>query len=96
MADPITACVLASAPELATLATLETVLSLARQALLAEHPILRLDADARDEPATLREARCLLRRIAPIQTSLARYRSAVFDALSLSSTIGNHAADLPF
>jgi hypothetical protein len=95
MAEPITACVLASAPELATLATLEAVLSLARQALLAEHPTLRLDA-YHDEPATLREARCVLRRITPFETALTRYRRAVFDALSLASSVRDSAADLPF
>lgn len=94
---PITPDVLANAPELAALAVLENLLSVATQALVAEHSSLREQPwphELHGEPVSLREARRILRRITPLEAALVRYRIAVLDALPLP--VGDDASDLPF
>ena len=83
--EPITPDVLADAPELATLVALDTLLSVATQALIAEHSTLRhaqWPLDLQEEPPTLRAARSVLRRISPLRSALLRYRRAVREALA--------------
>ena len=74
---------LAQAPELATIAALDTMLFLVARVLAAEHPTLsHSDPLARaGEPATLREGRRILRNIIPLRAALARYRRAALEAL---------------
>lgn len=72
---------LAAAPELATLALLETALSLCTAALLAEHPTLGHDLRPDPEPPSLREARRLIAAAHRFRGTIARYRSAVTDSL---------------
>jgi hypothetical protein len=95
--EPITADLLADAPELATLAVLERSLLVATQALIAEHSTLRQvqwPLELQEEPATLREARRVLRRITPLQAALLRYQRAVLEAVGPRG--GNQTEDLPF
>lgn len=86
---------LAQAPELATLAALDKMLFLVARVLVAEHPTLsRQDPLARrDEPATLREGRRILRSLTPLRAALARYRRAALEALEPPSPDDD---ELPF
>ena len=72
---------LAAAPELATLALLETALNVCTAALLAEHPTLGHDLRPDPEPPSLREARRLLAAAHRLIHTVARYRNAVVDSL---------------
>lgn len=72
---------LAAAPELATLALLETALTVCTAALLAEHPTLGHDLRPDPEPPSLREARRLIAAARRFRGTAARYRSAVIDSL---------------
>jgi len=72
---------LAAAPELATLALLETALSVCTAALLAEHPTLAHELRPDPEPPSLREARRLLAAAHRFRGTVARYRSAITDSL---------------
>jgi hypothetical protein len=67
---------LAAAPELATLAVLETAAIMAILALGAEHPELATDNFDRPEPA-LRAAIELIKLARAIDLALARYRRAL-------------------
>jgi hypothetical protein len=72
---------LTAAPELATLALLETTLTICTAALLAEHPTLGHDLRADPEPPSLREARRLITAAHRLRSTVARYRDAVIDSL---------------
>ena len=72
---------LTAAPELASLALLETALSVCTAALLAEHPTLDHDLRLDPEPPSLREARRLIAAAHRVLGSVARYRDAVLDSL---------------
>lgn len=72
---------LAAAPELATLALLETPLSVCTAALLAKHPTLGHELRPDPEPPSRREARRLLAAAHRFQGTVARYRDAVVDSL---------------
>ena len=78
---PIDHRLLAAAPELATLALLETALSVCTAALLAEHPTLGHDLRPDPEPPSLREARRLIAAAHRFRGTLTRYRGAVIDSL---------------
>ena len=84
-ADPAPALLerrlLAAAPELATLALLDTALDVSTTALLAEHPILDHELRPDPEPPSLREARRLIAAAHRLRCTVARYRSAVIDSL---------------
>lgn len=71
----------AAAPELATLALLETALRVCTAALLAEHPTLGHDLRPDPEPPSLREARRLIAAAHRLLGTVARYRDAVLDSL---------------
>jgi hypothetical protein len=73
---------LAAAPELATLALLESALTVCATALRAEHPTLDHDLRPHPEPLSLREARRLLAAAHRLLGCVDRYRSAVFDSLA--------------
>jgi hypothetical protein len=75
---------LRAAPELAGLALLDTALTLAVDALCAEHPTLGHPTQP-DEPPSLRSARYLLAGAQRLQLSLARYDLAVRDAVGATS-----------
>ena len=89
---PIDRRLLAAAPELASLALLDTALAICTTALLAEHPTLDHDLRPDPEPPSLREARRLLAAVQRFRCTVARYRSAVIDSLA---THRHHDAD-PF
>jgi hypothetical protein len=72
---------LAAAPELATLALLDTALDVCTTALLAEHPTLDHDLRHDPEPLSLREARRLIAAAHRLRCTVARYRNAVLDSL---------------
>ena len=72
---------LAAAPELATLALLETALTVCTAALLAEHPTLGHDLRPDPEPPSLREARRPIAAAQRFRCTVARYRDAVIDSL---------------
>jgi hypothetical protein len=72
---------LTAAPELATLALLETALTVCTSALLAEHPTLGHDLCPDPEPPSLRETRRLPAAAHRLRGTLSRYRSAVIDGL---------------
>lgn len=72
---------LTAAPELATLALLETALTVCAAAVLAEHPTLDHDLRPDPEPPSLREARRLLAAAQRFRCTVARYRNAVLDSL---------------
>ena len=72
---------LAAAPELATLALLDTALDVCTVALLAEHPTLDHDLRPDPEPPSLREARRLIAAANRCRGTVARYRSAVLGSL---------------
>lgn len=72
---------LIAAPELATLALLETALTVCTAAMLAEHPTLAHDLRPDPEPPSLREARRLLAAVQRFRRTVARYRNAVLDSL---------------
>jgi hypothetical protein len=72
---------LAAAPELATLALLETALTVCIAALLAEHPTLDHDLRPDPEPSSLREARRLIAAANRCRRTVARYRDAVIDCI---------------
>ncbi len=78
---PIDRRLLAAAPELASLALLDTALAICTTALLAEHPTLDHDLRPDPEPPSLREARRLLAAAQRFRCTVARYRSAVIDSL---------------
>lgn len=78
---PLDHRLLAAAPELATLALLETALTVCTTALLAEHPTLDHDLRTEPEPPSLREARRLITVAHRLRDAVARYRSAVLDCL---------------
>jgi hypothetical protein len=73
--------VLAAAPELATLALLESALTVCTTALRAEHPTLDHDLRPDPEPPSLREARRLIAAAHRFRGTVARYRNAVIDSL---------------
>ena len=73
---------LTAAPELATLALLETALTICTAALVAEHPTLGHDLYPPLEPPSLREARRLIAVARRFRGTIARYRSAVIDSLT--------------
>ena len=72
---------LAAAPELATLALLDTALDVCTSALLAEHPTLDHDLRHDPEPPSLREARRLIAAALRFRRTLVRYRNAVVDSI---------------
>jgi hypothetical protein len=72
---------LRAAPELATLALLDTALNVCTTALLAEHPTLDHDLRPDPEPLSLREARRLIAAAHRLRCTVARYRNAVIDSL---------------
>ena len=72
---------LAAAPELATLALLDTALDVCTTALLAEHPTLDHDLRPDPEPPSLREARRLIAGAHRLRCTVTRYRNAVIDSL---------------
>ena len=72
---------LAAAPELATLALLDTALDVCTTALLAEHPTLDHDLRHDPEPLSLREARRLIAAAHRLRCTVTRYRNAVIDSL---------------
>lgn len=72
---------LAAAPELATLALLDSALGVCTTALLAEHPTLDHDLRPDPEPPSLREARRLIAAAHRLRCTVARYRHAVIDSL---------------
>jgi hypothetical protein len=78
---PLDHRLLAAAPELATLALLETALTVCAAALLAEHPTLDHELHPDPEPPSLREARRLIAAAHRFRGTVARYRSAVIDSL---------------
>lgn len=78
---PLDHCLLAAAPELATLALLEMALTVCTAALLAEHPTLGHDLRPDPEPPSLREARRLIAAAQRLLGTVARYRTAVIDGL---------------
>ena len=86
---------LAQAPELATLVGLEKLLFLATRVLITEHSTLSEQGPGtrRGEPATLREARRVLRRVSALQAALLSYQRAALDALA-PPPIGDD--ELPF
>jgi hypothetical protein len=88
---PLDLRLLVAAPELATLALLETALSVCTAALLAEHPTLDHDLRPDPEPPSLREARRLIAAARRLRGTVARYRDAVIDSL----VVPRHDAD-PF
>jgi hypothetical protein len=73
--------VLVAAPELATLALLDSALTVCTTALLAEHPTLEHELRPQPEPPSLREARRLLAAARRFRRTIARYRNAVVDSL---------------
>ena len=78
---PLERRLLAAAPELATLALLDTALDVCTSALLAEHPTLDHDLRPDPEPLSLREARRLIAAAHRLRCTVARYRNAVIDSL---------------
>ena len=78
---PLDLRLLAAAPELATLALLESALTVCTSALLAEHPTLTHDLRPDPEPPSLREARRLLAAAHRLCCVVPRYRAAVLDSL---------------
>jgi len=72
---------LAAAPELATLALLDTALDVCTSALLAEHPTLGHDLRPDPEPLSLREARRLIAATLRFRRTIVRYRNAVIDSI---------------
>jgi len=72
---------LAAAPELATLALLDTALDVCTAALMAEHPTLDHDLRPDPEPPSLREARRLIAAAHRLRCTVARYRNAVIDSI---------------
>jgi hypothetical protein len=85
LADPDLALLerrlLAAAPELATLALLDTALDVCTSALLAEHPTLDHDLRSDPEPPSLREARRLIAAALRFRCTIVRYRNAVLDGI---------------
>jgi hypothetical protein len=79
--SPIDRRLLAAAPELATLALLDSALIICTTALMAEHPTLDHDLRPDPEPPSLREARRLLAAAQRFRATVARYRNAVIDSL---------------
>ncbi len=79
--SPLDPRLLAAAPELATLALLDSALTVCATALLAEHPTLTHDLRPDPEPPSLREARRLLAAAHRFRCVVARYRSAVINGL---------------
>jgi hypothetical protein len=90
--SPLDHRLLAAAPELASLALLETALTVCATALLAEHPTLDHDLRPDPEPPSLREARRLIAAAQRLRCTVARYRNAVIDSLV---PLRHHDAD-PF
>lgn len=82
--SPLDLRLLAAAPELATLALLDSALTVCTTALLAEHPTLNHDLRPDPQPPSLREARRLLAAAHRFRGVVARYRSAVLDSLAPS------------
>jgi hypothetical protein len=78
---PLDRRLLAAAPELATLALLDSALTLCTTALLAEHPTLDHDLRPDPEPPSLREARRLIAAAHRFRCTILRYRNAVIDGL---------------
>lgn len=78
---PLDLRLLAAAPELATLALLDSALTICTAAILAEHPTLNHDLRPDPEPPSLREARRLLAAAHRFRCVVARYRGAVLDGL---------------
>jgi hypothetical protein len=78
---PLDHRLLAAAPELASLALLETALTICTAALLAEHPTLDHDLRADPELSSLREARRLIAAANRFRGTVARYREAVIRSL---------------
>lgn len=72
---------LRAAPELATLALLDTALTVCSSALLAEHPTLDHDLRPDPEPPSLREARRMLAAARRFRSTITRYRNAVIDSI---------------
>ena len=72
---------LRAAPELATLALLDTALDVCTIALLTEHPTLDHELRPDPEPLSLREARRLIAAAHRLGCTVARYRNAVIDSL---------------
>jgi hypothetical protein len=78
---PLDRRLLAAAPELATLALLDSALAVCTTALLAEHPTLDHDLRHDPEPPSLREARRLLAAARRFRCTVVRYRNAVIESL---------------
>jgi hypothetical protein len=78
---PLDPRLLAAAPELATLALLDSALAVCTTALLAEHPTLDHDLRPDPEPPSLREARRLLAAAQRFRRTVTRYKTAVIDSL---------------
>ena len=78
---PLDRRLLAAAPELATLALLDSALAICTTALRAEHPTLDHDLRHDPEPPSLREARRLIAAAKRCRCIVARYRDAVIDSI---------------
>lgn len=79
---PLELRVIAAAPELATLALLDSALCVCATALRAEHPTLDHDLRPDPEPPSLREARRLLAAAHRLRATLDRYRTTVIDSIA--------------
>ena len=78
---PVDRRLLTAAPELATLALLDSALTACTAALLAAHPTLGHDLRPDPEPPSLCEARRLIAAAHRLRRTVARYREAVIDSL---------------
>jgi len=89
---------LARRPELATLALLETLLSLTHRVLIAEHPtLLHEEQPYWTELPTADAARRVLSCAEPLRAALEDYRAAALDALTpVDGHIDIDDSDLPF
>ena len=79
--SPLDIRLLAAAPEFATLALLDSALTVCTTILLIEHPTLGHDLRPDPEPPSLREARRLLAAAHRLRCIVVRYRNAVIDSL---------------
>jgi hypothetical protein len=79
--SPLELRLLAAAPELATLALLESALTVCSTILQVEHPTLGHDLQPDPEPPSLLEARRLLAAAHRFRCAVIRYRDTVVDSL---------------
>ena len=78
---PLDPRLLAAAPELATLALLDSALAVCTTALIAEHPTLDHDLCPDPEPPSLREARRLFAAAQRLRRTVTRYKNSVIGGL---------------